>query len=177
MRFDFDALTSRCRCLCSLAVQISSAHSILALNEERVRHRSVPARCCGASPREQPHSEARVDEGCDVFSFVLLRIDREDRDTWARSGRARHERPRGRRAANQRDELAPLHCCGHSITSSARASNVGGTSMPSALAVLRLMTSSYLVGCWIGRLAAFSSLRIRSTYAAERRTMSTVFGP
>ena len=35
----------------------------------------------------------------------------------------------------------------HSITSSARASSVGGTSRPSALAVLRLMTSSYLVGC------------------------------
>src|SRR5262249_60795396 len=33
----------------------------------------------------------------------------------------------------------------HSIISSARADNVGGTSMPSALAVLRLMTSSNLV--------------------------------
>jgi hypothetical protein len=30
----------------------------------------------------------------------------------------------------------------YSITSSARASNVGGTSRPSALAVLRLITSS-----------------------------------
>ena len=35
---------------------------------------------------------------------------------------------------------------GYSITSSARARRVGGTSMPSALAVLRLITSSYLVG-------------------------------
>ena len=34
----------------------------------------------------------------------------------------------------------------HSITSSARASSVGGTSRPSALAVLRLITNSYLVG-------------------------------
>ena len=34
----------------------------------------------------------------------------------------------------------------YSITSSARASNVGGTVRPSALAVLRLMTGSYLVG-------------------------------
>jgi len=32
--------------------------------------------------------------------------------------------PRNRRAAEQRDELAPSH---HSITSSARASSVGGT--------------------------------------------------
>ena len=34
----------------------------------------------------------------------------------------------------------------HSITSSARASTDGGIVRPSALAVLRLITSSYLVG-------------------------------
>src|SRR5262249_53129254 len=55
--------------------------------------------------------------------------------------RARREWPRSR-AAEKRDELASSH----SITSSARASSVGGTSRPSALAVLRLITSSYLVG-------------------------------
>src|SRR5262245_29204256 len=49
--------------------------------------------------------------------------------------RACRERPRGRRTAEQRDELAALHLRGHSITSSARASSVGGTSMSSALAV------------------------------------------
>src|SRR5262249_314695 len=48
--------------------------------------------------------------------------------------RAWRERPGRRRAAEQRDELAAPH----SITSSARASSVGGTSRPSALAVLRL---------------------------------------
>src|SRR4029078_5372413 len=37
--------------------------------------------------------------------------------------------------------------CTHSITSSSRASNDGGTSSPSALAVLRLITSSNLTGC------------------------------
>jgi hypothetical protein len=52
--------------------------------------------------------------------------------------RAPRKRPRGRRAANQRDELAPSH----PITSSAQASNVGGISRPSAFAVLRLMISS-----------------------------------
>jgi hypothetical protein len=41
-------------------------------------------------------------------------------------------RPRNRRTAEQRDELAPSH----SITSSARASSVAGTSTPRALAVL-----------------------------------------
>src|SRR3989442_1277355 len=51
----------------------------------------------------------------------------------------------------------------HSITSSARARSVGGTSRPSALAVLRLITSSYLVGACTGRSAGFSPLRMRST--------------
>src|SRR5262249_7747102 len=51
----------------------------------------------------------------------------------------------------------------HSITSSARASSVGGTSMPSALAVLRLITSSYLGAACTGRLAGLSPWRIRST--------------
>src|SRR5262249_34674082 len=70
--------------------------------------------------------------------------------------RPRRERPRCR-AAEQRDELAPFH----SITSSASASSLSGIWRPSALAVLRLMTSSYLVGCWTGRLAGFSPLRMR----------------
>src|SRR5262249_60060635 len=62
--------------------------------------------------------------------------------------RARRERPRrGRRAAEKRDELAPLH----SITSSARASTVAGTSRPSILAVVRVMTNSTLVACTTAR--------------------------
>jgi hypothetical protein len=56
--------------------------------------------------------------------------------------RARRQRPRRCRASEQRDELAPLHLLAHSITSSARAITVAGTSRPSALAVLRLITSS-----------------------------------
>ena len=51
--------------------------------------------------------------------------------------RSRRKRPRRSRTAEELDELASPH----SITSSARASSVGGTSMPSALAVLRLMAS------------------------------------
>src|SRR6266511_3483060 len=39
----------------------------------------------------------------------------------------------------------------HSITSSASCCRCKGTSSPSALAVLRLITSSNLVGCWTGR--------------------------
>src|SRR5215475_8025050 len=80
---------------------------------------------------------------------------------------------RRRRAAEQRDELAPLH----SITSSARCCKNHGTSSPSALAVLRLMTRSNLVGCTTGKSPGLAPLRIRSTYAAERLTISAVLGP
>ena len=79
--------------------------------------------------------------------------------------RARRQRPRRRRAAEQRDELAPFH----SITSSARASSVGGTSRPSALAVLRLMTSSNLVGLLhrqVGGLGAFEDLPAKTPCTA-----------
>jgi len=51
----------------------------------------------------------------------------------------------------------------HSITSSARASSVGGTSRPSVFAVLRLITNSYLVGACTGRSAGFSPRKMRST--------------
>src|SRR6516225_3598045 len=43
----------------------------------------------------------------------------------------------------------------HSITSSAVASSVGGTSMPSALAVCRLMMNSNLLVCMTGSSAGF----------------------
>jgi hypothetical protein len=49
----------------------------------------------------------------------------------------------------------------NSITSSARASNIGGTVRPSVLAVCRLMTNSYLVGNCTGISAGFSPLRMR----------------
>src|SRR5262249_179188 len=72
--------------------------------------------------------------------------------------RRNRQRPRRRRAAEQRDELAPVH----SITSSARASSVGGTSKRSARAVLRLITSSNLVACMTGRAIGLVPLRIRA---------------
>jgi hypothetical protein len=51
----------------------------------------------------------------------------------------------------------------YSITSSARTSNEGGTVRPSALAVLRLITNSNLVGCSTGRSEGLVPLRILST--------------
>jgi hypothetical protein len=50
----------------------------------------------------------------------------------------------------------------YSMTSSARAINVGGIVMPSAFAVLRLITSSNFVGCSTGKSAGFAPLRILS---------------
>jgi hypothetical protein len=65
----------------------------------------------------------------------LVRCDWRNRKHQKREAysklRPGRERPR-HRAAKQHDEIAPLH----SITSSASASSVGGTSMASALAVL-----------------------------------------
>jgi hypothetical protein len=51
----------------------------------------------------------------------------------------------------------------YSISSSALACSVKGTVSPSALAVLRLMISSNLVGCCTGSSAGVSPLRMRST--------------
>jgi hypothetical protein len=73
--------------------------------------------------------------------------------------------------------LAPIATDGnrlYSITSSAVASNVAGTVRPSALAVLRLMTRSYLVGAWTGSSFGFAPLRMRSAYDAARRNSSTI---
>src|SRR5262249_34850390 len=69
---------------------------------------------------------------------------------------ARRERPGCGRTAEQRDEVAPPH----SITSSASESTSGGMESPSALAVLRLITSSNLVDVSTGRSAGFAPLRI-----------------
>ena len=49
----------------------------------------------------------------------------------------------------------------YSITSSARASSVGGTSMPSALAVPRLITSSNFMARSTGMSAGLAPLRMR----------------
>src|SRR6266581_2653660 len=57
----------------------------------------------------------------------------------------------------------------HSISSSARRRNDSGIVKPSAFAVLRLMTSSNLVGCSTGRSAGLAPFRILSTWAAAWR--------
>src|SRR6516162_10196965 len=96
------------------------------------------------------HLQALAQCGDDLAPEGILRVaGHEDPDAPHPLAllRASCERPCGRRAAEEGDELAPLH---HSITSSARASNVGGISRPSNLAAVRLMMSSNLVGCSTG---------------------------
>src|SRR5262249_16387927 len=73
--------------------------------------------------------------------------------------RARRERPRSCRAAEQRDEVAPRH----SMTSSASASSLSGIWRPSAFAVLRLITSWYLVGACTGKSPGLVPFKMRST--------------
>ena len=109
--------------------------------------------------------QALAERGHEVRRVGERRAAEEPDHRHRRLLRARRERPRRRRAAEQRDELAPSH----SITSSASASSVGGMSRPSALAVLRLMTSSNLVGCSTGKSAGFAPRRILSTSSAARR--------
>ena len=65
----------------------------------------------------------------------------------------------------------------YSITSSARVRIVGGTVIPIALAVLRLIRSSNFVGCSTGRSAGFAPLRILSMNAPARRYKAGTFGP
>ena len=60
----------------------------------------------------------------------------------------------------------------YSITLSARSSNDSGIVKPSALAVVRLMTKSYLVGCSTGMSAGFAPRRILSVISAARRKRS-----
>src|SRR5262249_2016273 len=73
--------------------------------------------------------------------------------------RARRERPRGRRAAEERHQCAAIH----SITLSARSRIAVGSSTPMALAVFRLTTSSNFEACSTGRSAAFAPLKILAT--------------
>jgi hypothetical protein len=75
-------------------------------------------------------------------------------------------------AVSNRSKAAP-----YSITSSARASSVGGTVRPSVFAVVRFMTRSNLVGCSTGMSAGFAPRKILSTKLAARRKRSGMLGP
>ena len=63
----------------------------------------------------------------------------------------------------QKQTSAPQRWESYSITSSARASSMGGMVMPSVLAVSRFITSSNFVGCSMGRSAGFAPFRMASS--------------
>jgi len=77
----------------------------------------------------------------------------------------------------QQETRAPQQFNSYSITSSARASKIGGRVRPRAFADFALMASSKRVGCSMGRSAGLAPLRILSTKAAERLVISTMSGP
>src|SRR5262245_14875432 len=82
--------------------------------------------------------------------------------------RAGRERPRCRRTAEKRDELASLH----SITSSARSRNDSEIASPSVFAALRLTASSNFSADYTGSSPGLAPFTILSTYMAARRYMS-----
>ena len=73
-------------------------------------------------------------------------------------------RPCGRRAAEQRDEFAALH----SMTSLAVICMISGTARPSALAALRLISSSYFVGACTGKSPGFWCARLSPHRPGDR---------
>src|SRR5262249_39875618 len=81
-----------------------------------------------------------------VIMFKPFVCDEANPPHLARLLPARRERPCSRRATEQRDEVASFQLRDHSITSSAATWIVSGTFRPSTFAVLRLRTSSNLVG-------------------------------
>src|SRR5262249_51087543 len=134
------------RLVCQMGSRWVHGERHLPRYRERSRHRSaqLPRRLCRT-----------ISKSCSWPLRVL------SLGSCATSGllRARRERPRGR-AADKRDELVSPHW----ITSSARASNIGGTVRPIAFAAIRLIASSNLVGCSTGKSPGFAPRRILSTY-------------
>ena len=102
----------------------------------------------------------------------------------ALSGRGERTRASG---PLQRDVRRLFACCEartrhaiatvHSITRSARRRIDGGIVIPSAVAVLRLITSSNVVGCSTGISAGFAPFSILLTCSAAWRKTSEKFGP
>jgi hypothetical protein len=93
---------------------------------------------------------------------------------------ARADRRRARNFAHSSGRIrrtsGPRACTRYSITWSARPSSDCGIVRPSAFAVLRLMTSSNVVGSSIGKSPGFAPFRTLSTYRAARRNESLRLG-
>jgi hypothetical protein len=149
--------------LCSLIFGSTSSRRC-ALSRSCVPSSSAPI------SREYPATSAariavrRRIEGISRLAVgVLTKPTLKPAPALAFSGRGRPKRGFCRHVRNRGDgcaELQPnLDAC-YSITSLARMRIDCGMVRPSAFAVLRLMTSSYSAGCWIGRSAGLAPLRI-----------------
>src|SRR5262245_60913344 len=123
------------------------------MDEYQVRgtlHCGISARLMTAWGHERPRRPDRV------ASLCLLRSVCDQFVVARRSAAWCHELP-GADAANEVAVVA------YSITSSASASSLSGRWRPSALAVVRLRTSSNWVDCITGRSAGCAPLRIFPT--------------
>ena len=106
-------------------------------------------RYCAATAMSAPGQERRIGATCNI-SALPPRAD---------VGADIVEPPL--RAISGREQMQQT--ANYSITSSAMASSDAGISRSSALAVLRLMSSSNRAGCSTGRSAGFAPFRILST--------------
>lgn len=74
-------------------------------------------------------------------------------------------------------EMTCARLYGYSTTSSARASSMGGTVRPSAFAVLRLITSSYLVGACTWQVGRFRALEDAINVTGGKPVLFYEIGP
>jgi hypothetical protein len=121
------------------------------------------------------HSSARSSR-LEVPFGPTFRLKGSDRQATQASAllSVRCNRPSRRCAAEKRDEVAPIH---YSTTSSAAYCKVSGMVRPSALAVVRFIASSNLLGSIVGSSAGFSPRRIRPAYTPTWRKASGMLVP
>ena len=127
--------------------------------------------------KHDPEAQLLEDAACLVFlEFEFAALRREARrgeahrhpaqdlaeDVAAGAGGGARLEAAARRCARWSGKRSPSREI-YSITRSARTSTDCGIVRPSALAVLRLITSSILVGCSIGKSPGLAPLRILST--------------
>ena len=119
---------------------------------------SVQPNCCNACRNA-------ASRACKSGSFAACGKEYADAPHPLGLLRACCQRPCGRRATQERDELAPPH----SITSSARSSSDVGSSIPSVLALFGLTTTLNFTARSIGRFAGRTPFRILSTKDANEK--------
>jgi hypothetical protein len=96
-----------------------------------------------------------------IWERLGVRFPRATRQEWHNTNRSLGSR----RSAETEDREVPKAVIGqfHSITSSAVASSTAGTEMPSASAVLRLITRSNLSGRCTGKSLGLAPRKILAT--------------